>query len=210
MHRVTTTIEITTGLIMEQFKPIEFYNFIEPAHQDEIYKYVTNVDFPWAFMEDATGEIANTPEKSTPSFGNLIYWDKNPDHHPHIEIFKPILAALEEKADLKIQELLRMRLGFLMNTKYSLPSMPYKHNTPHRDYDQEHYVAVYYVNRTDGETVIFNQTEPSEKYYPMHKCMPEKGKLLLFNGWHYHASTCPKVFTKRIALTINFTATKNG
>jgi hypothetical protein len=97
-----------------------------------------------------------------------------------------------------------------LNTRYAISSMPYKHNLPHRKYEQDHYVAVYHVNETDGETIIFNQTEPADKYYPMHKCMPEKGKLLLFNGSHYYASTCPKVFTKRITLTINFTATKNG
>lgn len=195
---------------MDKFKPIEIRNFVDKEYQNELYNYVTDINFPWYFMEDATTEIINTPNVSTPSFGNLIYWDKNPNHHPDIEIFKPMLAMIEEKFDLTIENLLRVRLGFLLNTKYTLSSMPYRHNQPHRDYDQEHYVAVYYVNEADGETVIFNETEAADKYYPMHKCMPEKGKMLLFNGWHYHASTCPKVFTKRIALTINFTASKNG
>jgi ectoine hydroxylase-related dioxygenase (phytanoyl-CoA dioxygenase family) len=68
--------------------------------------------------------------------------------------------------------------------------------------------AIYYINQADGDTVIFHEIEQAERYRPMHKSTPEKGKLLMFNGWHYHASSCPKMFAKRIALTMNFTAKK--
>ena len=188
---------------MEKFKPIEYREFVDPVYQQAMYKYVTDINFPWHFMEDATTELINTVAVSTPSFGHLVYYHKH-EENPHFDFFKPMLDAIETKCNMKVNKLLRMRLGFLLNTKYPLPSMPYKFNTPHKDYDQEHFTAVYYVNQTDGETVIFNETEPAAKYYPMHRCMPERNKLLLFNGMHYHSSTCPKVFTKRIALTINF------
>lgn len=190
---------------MEKFKPREYNQFVDTDYQNKIYKYLTDINFPWYFMEDATDEfIHNTPEKSTPSFGNLIYYNQH-ETNTHYEFFKPLIDNLEVKCDLKIKELLRVRAGFLLNTKYTLLSAPYRHNTPHRDFQFEHYTAVYYVNQADGETVIFNETAPKEKYSAWHKCMPDKGKLLLFNGWHYHASTCPKVFTKRLAITINFT-----
>ena len=113
-----------------------------------------------------------------------------------------------EKTGYELESLLRMRLGFLMNTKYALPQLQYKHNTPHRDFEQEHWTAIYYINQADGDTVIFHEIEQAERYRPMHKSTPEKGKLLMFNGWHYHASSCPKMFAKRIALTMNFTAKK--
>jgi hypothetical protein len=190
------------------FKPIEIKDFVNREYQDQIYTYLTDIKFDWHFMEDTTFERANTPETSTPCFANLLYYPQA--ECPHLDFFKPLIENIEEQTQLKISNLLRVRAGFLMNTKFSLPSMPYRHNIPHRDYDQEHYVAIYYVNDADGDTVIFRETEKAQKYYPLHKSRPEKGKLLLFNGWHYHASTCPKVFTKRIAITINFTAEKNG
>ena len=89
-----------------------------------------------------------------------------------------------------------------------MPHVRYQHNTPHVDFNVDHYTACYYVNECDGETIVFHETEESEKYRPMHKSMPQQGKVLVFNGRHYHASTCPKVFTKRIVMTMNFTARK--
>jgi len=190
---------------MELFKPTEYRNFIEPAYQTQIYNYLTDVNFDWHFMEDATAENnSNDPKTSTPAFGNLLYYVKH-NENPHYDFFKPLVEHISKTTPVNVEKLLRVRAGFLLNTKYSLPSMPYKHNMPHVDYDQEHYTAVYYVNHTDGDTVVFRETEPAEKYYPLHKSMPEAGKLLLFNGKHYHASTCPKMFTKRLAITINFT-----
>ena len=191
------------------FKPVEVSNAVSPEYQTRIYDYLTDIGFDWHFMEDATFEKSNDPKLTTPAFANLLYYDQN-ETNPHYEFFKPLLNAVETSFNLKINKLMRMRAGFLLNTKFSLPSMPYKHNTPHRDYEQEHFVVVYYVNQADGDTVVFHETQQSEKYYPLHKCRPEPGKMLLFNGWHYHASTCPKVFAKRLAININFTATRNG
>lgn len=190
---------------MEIFKPREYKSFVDQNYQKEIYNKLTDINFPWHFMEDATFERANTPDTSTPCFANLLYhtnYEKNPEY----DFFIPLIDRLKETTQAQNFNLLRVRIGFLLNTKYSLPSQPYRYNTPHRDYDQDHYVAVYYVNETDGDTVVFRETELSEKFYPLHKCTPEAGKLLLFNGWHYHSSTCPKIHTKRIAITINFQA----
>lgn len=191
------------------FKPLEILEVVDKQYQNEIYKLLTDVDFSWHFLEDTTHEYANDSQNSTPSFVNLIYHPNNKES-PHAEFFKPLVNSILEKSNLKLNELLRIRAGFLLNTKYILPNMPYKYNTPHRDYEQEHYTAVYYVNESDGDTVIFHEIEKSEQYRIMHKSRPDKGKALLFNGWHYHASTCPKMCTKRIAITINFTASSNG
>jgi hypothetical protein len=191
------------------FKPIEFVEIIDKQYQSKLYELVTDKKFPWHFLEDTTYELANDTQNSTPSFVNLIYHQDN-QSNPYLEFVQPLINTMLEKANLELIQLLRIRVGFLLNTKYILPNMPYKYNIPHRDYEQEHYTAVYYINDSDGDTVIFHELESSEKYNVMHRSRPDKGKLLLFNGWHYHASTCPKMFTKRIAITINFTAKSNG
>ena len=92
--------------------------------------------------------------------------------------------------------------------------MPYQYNTPHRDFEQEHFVACYYVNSSDGDTVVFHEKDAplpeGQKYHTLKKSTPLQGKVLLFNGWHFHASSCPKVYNKRIVLTMNFTASPNN
>jgi hypothetical protein len=191
-----------------KFEPLEIKNVIDIDYQNQLYQALTDVNFNWHFLEDATREFANDSITSTPSFVNLIFHPNNKDN-PYMPMFQPLLDAILEKSQLTLDTLLRVRVGFLLNTKYVLPSMPYKYNTPHRDYDQEHYTAVYYVNDSDGDTVVFHEIEESEKYRVMLKSQPNKGKALIFNGWHYHASSCPKICTKRIAVTLNFTAHGN-
>jgi hypothetical protein len=194
---------------MNIFKPREYPSVVDYTYQTEIYQYLTNIKFDWHFMEDATTEVINTPQHSTPSFGNLLYYSQN-ESNPHYEFFQPLVESITTAGGFKDVNLLRVRAGFLLNTKYSLPSMPYKHNAPHVDYDLDHYTAVYYVNEADGDTIVFQETSLAEKFYPLHKCTPNRGKALVFNGRHYHASSCPKIHTKRIAITINFTADING
>lgn len=202
--------ETIIGLTMtEIFKPREYLGGVNFDYQKAMYAYLTDIKFDWHYMEDTTTEKTNLPQYSTPAFGNLLYYSQH-ESNPHYEFFKPLIEALEQTAGFKIKTLLRVRAGMLLNTKYALPGMNYKYNTPHIDYDIDHYTVVYYVNECDGDTVVFREIAPAEKYYSLHKCTPHQGKFLLFNGRHYHASTCPKVYTKRVAITINFTADIDG
>lgn len=187
------------------FKPIEVTDIIDKEYQQKIYDTVTNIDFPWHFMEDTTNERANDMLSTTPAFGNLIYHPNNPNN-PYRDLFSKLVNAIIENFNMKLQIVHRIRLGFLLNTKYTFAGSPYQHNTVHRDLEIPHWTAVYYINDSDGNTVVFRETQEAKQYYPLHKSEPKKGKLLLFDGLHYHASTCPKVFNKRIACTINFSA----
>ena len=179
------------------FKPLEINNVIDQEYQDKIYNLVTDIEFPWHFMEDTTNEKATEKTSSTPAFGHLVY---HPSHaqNPYADFFTPLVNAIVTQANMELQIVHRIRLGFLLNTKYAFAGSPYQYNTVHRDMETPHWTAVYYLNDCDGSTVIFRETEAAEKYYPLHKAEPKKGKVVVFDGLHYHASTCPKVFNKRI------------
>ena len=81
------------------------------------------------------------------------------------------------------------------------------HNQPHVDFPEselvEHFTCLYYINDSDGPTVVFNEKTKSEKYTIKYECHPEKNKLFVFDGKHYHASSCPKHHDARLAITIN-------
>lgn len=192
------------------FKPVELINVVDTAYQDKLYELVTDIKFPWYFLEDTTDENKGPGRSSTPAFVNLVY-HQGQENNPYSEFFIPLINGIVEKANMNLDSIIRVRLGFLLNTKYTFAGSPYQYNTPHVDGEEDHWTAVYYLNQCDGETVIFRETEKSPKYYPLYRCMPEKGKAVLFDGKHYHASTCPKIFNKRIACTINFKGSfKNG
>ena len=87
------------------------------------------------------------------------------------------------------------------------------HNNAHVDGITSHMVALYYVTDSDGPTYIFeanssntNQFESQLLNSKTHNHItvdPKKGRLVFFNGKHFHASSAPKNST-RCVLNYNF------
>jgi hypothetical protein len=89
------------------------------------------------------------------------------------------------------------------------------HN-PHVDFYEPHLVGLYYVNDSDGDTVVFNETcdkvglEQSVtyanqgKFTELARIAPKKGRMVFFDGTHYHASMHPRSHPQRIVVTFNF------
>tara|TARA_Y100000389_G_C17471282_1_gene531367 strand:+ start:8878 stop:9453 length:576 start_codon:yes stop_codon:yes gene_type:complete len=186
---------------------IEIPNLIDREAQQKLYDIVTGIDFPWHYLEDTTYEFGNKKSIQTPGFSHLLF-SNDSKQSEFLDEFTPMFLKGVEACGLKLISTMRLRLGFLLKTRYNLPNMPYVYNTPHIDFDVDHYTALYYLNSCDGDTIIFNQTEESEKYSIKHRSTPAAGKFMLFNGNHYHASSCPKMEPSRIVLTMNFTAEK--
>jgi hypothetical protein len=123
----------------------------------------------------------------------------------------PLLFVSVEKANLKFNDLIRVRLGMFPQTQLDAPF----HN-PHVDFYTPHVVGLYYLNDSDGDTVVFNETsdtvslEQSVKYanegrFTEHvRISPRKGKMAFFDGRQYHASMHPKAHSHRMVVTFNF------
>lgn len=183
----------------------ELYGPVDDTTARNLFDMVTGIDFPWYYLPDTTYENANKPSTKTPAWAHLLYGNDG-TRSPYLDHFTPVLEGTLKKANLKLTNVIRMRLGFLSNTRYNYPSEPYYYNAPHQDCNFPHYTAVWYMNETDGPTWIFNEKEESPVYKKLFKSEPAFNKLLLFDGLHYHASTCPKMRSVRVALTMNFTA----
>lgn len=182
----------------------EISGLISKSRLNHLHDLVTDMSFDWHHLSDATYEYTIENKKSVPSFCHLLY--NNETKGTYFDVFYPVLLNALDMEGLKLVNLLRMRLGFLLNTAYSMPHLPYSWNNPHIDYEQPHTVGLFYLNDTDGDTVVFHQTEESEEYRVMHRIKPDANKFAMFDGKYYHASSCPKMFTKRIVLTCNFIA----
>jgi hypothetical protein len=72
---------------------------------------------------------------------------------------------------------------------------------PHRDLAIPHTTMVYYVNDSDGPTVIFNNNMEV-----IVESEPKKGKAIIFGGHRYHCGTLPEKHKERIAINVNFKA----
>ena len=66
--------------------------------------------------------------------------------------------------------------------------------------------CIYYVNDSDGDTVIYNETEKNcNKFTEFKRITPKRGRLLIFNGNRYHSENFPRSSKKRVVINFNFT-----
>ena len=191
---------------------IEIPNAIPKAYQDQVESELGSSRMLWNFHEEVA-RSASAFELEFPGFSHVAYLasDGGPTISPMSSLLLPILFVFCEKAGIPYQALLRIRVGLFTKA----PSGATYHN-PHVDFVQPHHTAVYYVNDSDGETFVFDQTvgqvsvESSAEYakddkFTIAGCVPpEKGKMMCFDGRHYHASSSPTKANKRIAITYNF------
>jgi hypothetical protein len=123
----------------------------------------------------------------------------------------PLLFVSLDKANLKLNDLIRVRLGMFPKTMLDVP-----YHNPHVDFYEPHLVGLYYVNDADGDSVVFNETfeqvslEQSAsyanqgKFTELARISPKKGRMVFFDGKHYHASMHPKTHAQRIVVTFDF------
>jgi hypothetical protein len=118
------------------------------------------------------------------------------------EIGSNILNIFAKKHGIEIKETLRIKANILNKTDKQNHIHP-----PHVDMTTPHMVLLYYVNDSDGDTVIFDQAYNSEEIPELtinRTISPKAGAAILFDGLKYHSSSSPKNTKERIVLNINF------
>jgi len=182
---------------------IELSNFLPQSLQDHLENHLTSNSFPWYFIKDVTKEFTTPDEYYQPGFHHTPFKEGKPHSIEYDQIlFLPHLI----KDVLKNNDLILHRIRYGMNIRSI--GQNNDHNIPHLDFPDnfsyKNYTCLYYVNNSDGDTVIFNETTRSINYTVLSRITPEKGKLCIFDGEHFHASSPPKNSDYRIVMTLNF------
>ena len=146
-----------------------------------------NDDFPWYFIPDIT---YNDGLANQGRCGFAHYFADEDDgiiseFHP---LFLKLIHNSCKKINLKKIDVIQAR-SFLQ-----LPSnIPHEEvDDPHIDLiDTDHFVMLYYVCDSDGDTIIYNETEKSESYTIKKKIKPKRGRVVLFDGRLYHTAEQP-------------------
>ena len=202
---------------------VEIDNFISPRYAEHLKQTVMDSKFPWYFNRDITSPLwfwqqnhlnDSTLEVEESSFTGFMHilWGREGKESDFYDIFVPLLYSMEEKINMTIAELVQLRLGLFTLNKNRQP-----YHVPHVDYQDDglKYTAIYYLNDSDGDTYFFNEfLDPNIKrfingYDPSlftvaKSVKPKQGKLVLFDGRRYHASSYPESTPERMVLNINF------
>jgi hypothetical protein len=186
-------------------------NLLTRGYIDAIEADLTRTGFPWLYVRDVTSRHYG----SNSGFVHPAF-DYGKEPSEWFSFIKPLVYSIEEAHSQKIEELFRIRVGFLLPTN----EPEYKYNTPHVDFLWDHYTACFYVNETDGDTVVFDQNieelsgEISEmtlneyannaKFTILKSIEPKRNRVCIFNGKNFHSSTKPKHYERRIVITVNY------
>jgi hypothetical protein len=193
---------------------IEIPNAIPKLYQDQVLTELGSDRFTWCFHDEAANSAGRFKDKFS-GFSHTAFLtevDGKPGiQSPICPMLLPILFSFVEQAKLEYNALLRIRVGLFPRTAIAA-----KHHNPHVDFSQPHQTAVYYVNDSDGDTVVFKETvddvpmsqvarfSNDGKFRIAKRVSPAKGKMMAFDGRHYHASMHPMNASSRIAITFNF------
>lgn len=172
---------------------------IPPDHQNYLLNLYSSSNIDWQFQKDITYHAShdsfNKIDRFNPGFSNLIQSLGN-FSSPLYHTVAPIIYATTDKLNINILQILKCR-AFL---QFPISNQSNSINNPHIDAELKHIVILYYLNDSDGETIIYNETTESNEYTIKDTVKPQKGRCVIFNGKYYHSSSKP---TTNIRATIN-------
>jgi len=171
-------------LIFDDVIDLEYQNIIkEILLGDRQYK---GYDFPWYLTHDVT-KPAKADSQLRPAFfhGYVDYPSELSS------VFHDVFIRLIQNSCAKID---RKNVDVLQGRSFcQLPisSDKISVDTPHIDIKEDHFVMLYYVCDSDGDTIIYNEQIKSETYTLQRRVTPKQGRVVLFDGSYYHTAEQP-------------------
>jgi hypothetical protein len=193
---------------------IECDDLVEPTVADEIERLMVSGGFPWFFYPNVNSTVRPEDRPNHPTviydesrwdesfgFSHLLFPTKEPDsplfHYPKL-LFERFL----DRQNFRAERLLRVKANLLVRSAAPNGARPF---SPHVDMPMPHWVLIYYVNDSDGDTVILDKQFPNrENPAVLRSVSPKKGRAIMFDGRHYHCGTSPARHDVRIVFNYDF------
>ena len=167
-----------------------FDDIIDKEYQKKIQQILFNKT-QWQFIADVTNPH-NTQQR--PGFSHHFVQNKNEVSKINQDLL-PMVIASARKIGFKHTDILQGRSFLQVPLNLKDRSI----DVPHIDADIPHLVVLYYVNDSDGETVIYENKFQSIDKVPRfneltekQRVQPKAGRVVLFDGHFWHTSCQPE------------------
>lgn len=187
---------------MEKLMVID--NFLENSYHGHLLAELDSFSFPWYYQRNIS--YADNHHVNKENLGNFGFgfWIKK-DEWTDTGMTKFLMPFCYKVADfLNATSIIRVRVDMTVFN-------PLNHiHQPHIDLNVPHYASVYYVNDSDGDTVLYNERyngnelEEMKSLTVMEKIEPKANRLLLFDGMYYHTGHSPSKHKNRIIINSNY------
>jgi hypothetical protein len=161
-------------------------------------------NMPWYYTDSASGVYENydfdDPKiKDSVQFVHPIA-DDNIGRSELFSLVLPIVWFLEKASGLELVNVLRIKANCL--TRDGEGDF---YNPPHIDVTESgYYSLIYYVNDSDGDTVLFNEfyDHGHAGLTEMTRITPRQGSALLIPSHLFHSSSCPIKTRNRLVINM--------
>ncbi len=177
-------------------KILVFDDIIDLEYQEQIKNILTGERkfqgyfFPWYFTKDVTRQMDEGSQKRSAFFHGYVV--SNDDTVGTIDsVFHDLFVSLIENACIKID---KKDVNIIKGRSFLQLPINFKgerEDTPHVDIIGDHFVMLYYVCDSDGDTIIYNEQEKSNNYTVQKRITPKQGRVVLFDGSYYHTAEQP-------------------
>ena len=181
-------------------------NFVNKEQQEKILKEFYKKNLNLAYYETIYKDCNLSIDSS-------VYTKMLPEKQFVADLYDKktsFLEQLELKLKFKIDKVIRSKINWVfrhsINNKNGF-------NAPHTDVPIDHWVLLYYVNESDGDTLMFKETHKDIPFFEvsdqtlhiMSNIEHKMGRGVLFHGSRYHCALPPIESDFRITFNHNFT-----
>ena len=170
-------------------------NIVSDGYSQYLFDRMT--ELPWTFVPNLS--IGQSDDYSSAGFSHTFYLredfnqkEKKTITAPQYSYVSPLLLEGFNKMGIEVNmsDVFRCRARLTLNRETNVVG------DKHIDYHIPHLVFLYYVNTTDGDTLIYNDGQIVERI------QPKRGRGVLFDGSMFHASSS-STLSPRIVLNTN-------
>jgi hypothetical protein len=185
-------------------------DFLSKEEIDGIEETLLSERLLWHFNKSILGDttrkesdffVDNIDQTDSFQFNHIFYADEE-ERSEYAYIAEEIFKRFITKNNIVSNRVLRAKAN--ITTPYFKKS-PF---APHIDYATPHKVFLYYINESDGDTLMYN-----EKWQKMgetvsltekNRVSPKAGRGICFDGLNYHTALPPQTSPYRAVINIAF------
>ena len=152
-----------------------FDDIIEKDYQNKIKNVLigqvryNDEDFPWYYIDDVTASGDYETQKRGAFVHDYVHYEYGIESDFHY-LFLDLIKKSCSKLKIKEVDALQGRSFLQLPTNIKREDV----DSPHTDMSFQHFVMLYYVCDSDGDTIIYNEKTISEKGFTVQKKITPK------------------------------------
>lgn len=181
-------------------------NFLTEEEIEAVEQKFWHGNIPFNFLKNASPRVDGNTGVVDIKIEDVAFFTVNlNENHEDSQIFFNIVKKFTEKHSIQFDSIRRVKLNIMTPTVERSQKTLY----PHIDYNEPHYIFLYYPSDSDGDTIIYNERHNSAHITPSvtvnKRITPKRGAAFIVDGRHFHSITTPSEHAFRGVINSNLT-----